>query len=136
MFPKKLALILVFGWSCSRSVAAPPTVTSLTPPGAERGKAVEVLVQGANLTAATKLIVPFKAEIKPLPAAKPVPNQMRYQIIVDPATPIGIYPLRLFDDGGVSVTLRREKGHAIDAACGQLRLKTEKAREAASAGGA
>ena len=38
---------------------------------------------------------------------------------------------RVLDDGGVSVTLRREKGHAIDAACGQLRLKTEKAREAA-----
>jgi 23S rRNA (adenine2503-C2)-methyltransferase len=31
----------------------------------------------------------------------------------------------------VSVTLRREKGHDIDAACGQLRLKTEKEREAA-----
>jgi 23S rRNA (adenine2503-C2)-methyltransferase len=30
----------------------------------------------------------------------------------------------------VSVTLRREKGHDIDAACGQLRLKTEKDREA------
>ena len=40
---------------------------------------------------------------------------------------------RVLDDGGVSVTLRREKGHAIDAACGQLRLKTEKAREAAAA---
>ena len=39
---------------------------------------------------------------------------------------------RILDDGGVSVTLRREKGHAIDAACGQLRLKTEKAREAAT----
>ncbi|RXK55661.1 23S rRNA (adenine(2503)-C(2))-methyltransferase RlmN [Oleiharenicola lentus] len=37
---------------------------------------------------------------------------------------------RVLDDAGVSVTLRREKGHAIDAACGQLRLKTEKAREA------
>jgi len=35
----------------------------------------------------------------------------------------------------VSVTLRREKGHDIDAACGQLRLKTEKAREAAGAPG-
>ena len=35
--------------------------------------------------------------------------------------------------GRVSVTLRREKGHDIDAACGQLRLKTEKEREAASA---
>jgi 23S rRNA (adenine2503-C2)-methyltransferase len=30
---------------------------------------------------------------------------------------------------GVSVTLRREKGHDINAACGQLRLKTEKTRE-------
>ena len=39
---------------------------------------------------------------------------------------------RVLDDGGVSVTLRREKGHAIDAACGQLRLKTEKARETAA----
>ena len=28
---------------------------------------------------------------------------------------------------GVSVTLRREKGHDIDAACGQLRLRTERA---------
>jgi 23S rRNA (adenine2503-C2)-methyltransferase len=33
----------------------------------------------------------------------------------------------------VSVTLRREKGHDIDAACGQLRLKTEKEREQAIA---
>lgn len=32
----------------------------------------------------------------------------------------------------VSVTLRREKGHDIDAACGQLRLKTEKERESAT----
>jgi len=35
-------------------------------------------------------------------------------------------------DARISVTLRREKGHDIDAACGQLRLKTEKDREAAS----
>ena len=34
--------------------------------------------------------------------------------------------------GGVSVTLRREKGHDIDAACGQLRLKTEQDRAAAT----
>jgi 23S rRNA (adenine2503-C2)-methyltransferase len=33
----------------------------------------------------------------------------------------------------VSVTLRREKGHDIDAACGQLRLRTEKEREEAPA---
>jgi 23S rRNA (adenine2503-C2)-methyltransferase len=33
----------------------------------------------------------------------------------------------------ISVTLRREKGHDIAAACGQLRLKTEKERELAAA---
>lgn len=35
-------------------------------------------------------------------------------------------------DAGVSVTLRREKGHDIDAACGQLRLQTEKSLREAS----
>jgi 23S rRNA (adenine2503-C2)-methyltransferase len=38
--------------------------------------------------------------------------------------------LEALQSKGVSVTLRREKGHDIDAACGQLRLKTE--RELAS----
>jgi 23S rRNA (adenine2503-C2)-methyltransferase len=41
---------------------------------------------------------------------------------------------RILEQSGVSVTLRREKGHAIDAACGQLRLKTEKQRESATVG--
>ncbi|HWZ96100.1 MAG TPA: 23S rRNA (adenine(2503)-C(2))-methyltransferase RlmN [Opitutaceae bacterium] len=36
-------------------------------------------------------------------------------------------------DARLSVTLRREKGHDIDAACGQLRLKTEKERISAAA---
>ena len=35
-------------------------------------------------------------------------------------------------DARLSVTLRREKGHDIDAACGQLRLKTEKERSVAA----
>ncbi len=35
-------------------------------------------------------------------------------------------------DARISVTLRREKGHDIDAACGQLRLKTEKENEGAT----
>jgi len=35
----------------------------------------------------------------------------------------------ILERSGVSVTLRREKGHDINAACGQLRLKTERERE-------
>jgi 23S rRNA (adenine2503-C2)-methyltransferase len=33
--------------------------------------------------------------------------------------------LRALESHGVAATLRREKGHDIDAACGELRLKTE-----------
>src|SRR5579871_3679465 len=39
----------------------------------------------------------------------------------------------VLERAGVSVTLRREKGHDIAAACGQLRLKTEAERETAQA---
>jgi 23S rRNA (adenine2503-C2)-methyltransferase len=35
----------------------------------------------------------------------------------------------VLSQAGISVTLRREKGHEIAAACGQLRLKTERERE-------
>ncbi len=40
------------------------------------------------------------------------------------------------EHGGVTATLRREKGHDIDAACGQLRLKTEQALRSLTAGAA
>ena len=34
--------------------------------------------------------------------------------------------LDILTDAGVQATLRREKGHDIEAACGQLRLKKER----------
>jgi 23S rRNA (adenine2503-C2)-methyltransferase len=40
--------------------------------------------------------------------------------------------LSIMRGNGVSVTLRREKGHDIDAACGQLRLQTKRELETAS----
>jgi 23S rRNA (adenine2503-C2)-methyltransferase len=39
--------------------------------------------------------------------------------------------LKALEAQGVTATLRREKGHDIDAACGQLRLRTERELEAA-----
>ena len=42
--------------------------------------------------------------------------------------------LRALKKEKVSVTLRREKGHDIDAACGQLRLRTERETLATASG--
>src|SRR5438270_3008275 len=55
-----LALAIVFMWTFPLA-AVPPTLTAVTPRGAERGKPVEVVVAGANLTAQTRLLLPFKA---------------------------------------------------------------------------
>ena len=48
---------------------------------------------------------------------------------LDCDTPVGSGCSLSASATSISVTLRREKGHDIDAACGQLRLKTEKSRE-------
>ena len=43
-----------------------------------------------------------------------------------PSEPVQEQFLKSLEARGVTATLRREKGHDIDAACGQLRLKTER----------
>ncbi len=43
-----------------------------------------------------------------------------------PAEPVQEAFLAALEKQNVVATLRREKGHDIDAACGQLRLKTER----------
>jgi len=86
----------------SPSSAAPPTFTSVSPRGAQRGKTVEITVTGANLTSNTRLLLPFAATQKYLPEKKPDPAQVRFQLMVDPAVPLGIYPIRVATDAGVS----------------------------------
>jgi hypothetical protein len=82
--------------------AAPPTLTALTPRGAERGKPVEVVVTGTNLTPQAQLLLPFKAEQTPLPDAKPNPTQVRIRVTVDASVPLGAYPVRVVTEEGVS----------------------------------
>jgi hypothetical protein len=82
--------------------AAPPTLANLTPRGAERGRPVELLVTGANLAPQPRLLLPFKATQAALPDPKPNPAQARFQIVVDPSVPVGVYPVRVATDDGVS----------------------------------
>lgn len=82
--------------------AAPPTLMNLTPRGAERGKPMEIVATGTNLSPLSRLIFPFKATQTLLPEAKPNPAQVRFQINIDPAVPLGIYPLWLMTEEGIS----------------------------------
>ncbi len=82
--------------------AAPPTLTTISPPGAERGKPAVLVLTGANLTARTQLVLPFKATQKLLPEAKPNPAQVRLEVTIDPSVPLGVYPVRAVTEEGIS----------------------------------
>ncbi len=86
-----------------------------------------ILVKGLNsdLTSAQKLVALLKdlrlAKVN-LIAANPIPE---LKIMPPEKTEITFFKEHLFK-AGINVTLRRERGQDIDAACGQLRLKHEK----------
>jgi len=72
----------------------------------------EHLADIANDLRAHVNLIPYNT-VEGLPWKRPgIPRQDRF--------------VSILKEQGVSVTIRREKGHEIDAACGQLRLRTEK----------
>lgn len=93
---------LVLALVAAPLAAAPPTLTNLTPRGAERGKPVEVVIAGTNLTPQTRFVLPFPATQAVVPDTKPNPTQVRIRLTVDAAVPLGIYPIRVLTEDGVS----------------------------------
>jgi hypothetical protein len=82
--------------------AAPPVFSSLAPRGIERGKTVDIVVTGSGLTTQTRLVLPFKATQKLLAEAKPNPAQARIRVTVDADVPLGLYPVRVATEEGIS----------------------------------
>lgn len=86
------------------ATAAPPTLTSISPQGLERGKIVTLTLTGTNLTSLTRLQLPFVAKQDPIedPKAKPNPAQVKLGVTVDANVPAGIYPVRAITQDGLS----------------------------------
>jgi hypothetical protein len=99
--PFVLSIVLV-GIGCGASSAAPPVVTNITPRGAERGKAGDILVTGTGLSPQARLVLPFKATQRRLTDVKSNPLLARFQVTVDPSVPLGSYRLRVVSEEGVS----------------------------------
>jgi hypothetical protein len=97
-----VALLALVGLSSAAVEAAPPVLTAITPRGAERRKTIEIVLTGANLSPQSRLVIPFKAAQKLLPEAKPNAARARFQLTVDPTVPLGIYPVRVATEDGVS----------------------------------
>src|SRR5262249_4494739 len=95
-------LVFLAAMAPSSLCAAPPALTDIAPRGLERGKWVEMTLQGTNLTPQTRLHLPFDAEQLHIPDAKPNPAQTRLRVHVPAALPVGVYPVRAVSEGGRS----------------------------------
>ena len=102
MLSRHLISLCLLAAIAAPATAAPPTFSSLLPRGARRGAPVTLVVNGANLTASTRLALPFKAIQKYLPGPKPNPAQARLELTVDAGVAPGIYPVRLVNEEGLS----------------------------------
>jgi hypothetical protein len=83
--------------------AAPPQIKDTAPFGVQRGVATEVTITGANLGGHPTLVAPFDIE-----EAAPVGGQAgggeawKLKLNVAPETAVGVYPIRVRTDEGLS----------------------------------
>jgi hypothetical protein len=92
---------LAAGFSLGAS-AAPPKIDGINPSGAQRGVATELTVHGANLADNPRLIAPFAFTPAAAPAGPSDPSRWVARVTIDPNTPVGVYPVRVQTDDGLS----------------------------------
>jgi hypothetical protein len=82
--------------------ADPPTIKGITPFGVPRGQATEVTISGGNLTGNTQFLAPFPFAIDPDSTNSSDAGKWIAKITVAPDVPLGVYPIRVKTDGGLS----------------------------------
>jgi hypothetical protein len=96
---KSVALGLALAAPCW---AAPPQINGTSPLGVQRGVATAVTVSGGSLSGNPRLIAPFAFTIDPRPATKSDDGNWRLNLVVDPSVAVGVYPIRVQTDDGLS----------------------------------
>jgi hypothetical protein len=82
--------------------ADPPRLTGTSPLGVQRGKAVEVSFQGSGLVDGPRLVAPFGFRLEESAASGPEAANWKVRLTVDVRTAVGVYPVRIVTDSGVS----------------------------------
>ena len=84
------------------ALADPPQINGTTPFGVQRGVATDLTVSGANLAGNPQLVAPFAFAVEPPPAPNADPANWKLKFTVPPETPVGVYPIRVRTDDGIS----------------------------------
>ena len=77
--------------------AIAPVIQQVTPPGAQRGKAVKVVLKGDGLTSGAKIVSQIPGSITKL-----IGEDFTLLVELKPDAEVGVYPLRVLTDDGLS----------------------------------
>ncbi len=83
------------------AAAAPPQISNIGPLGVRRGVMTEVSISGSGLAGNPQMIVPFPFRTE-VPAAKGDASTWKLKLMVAPETAVGVYPIRVQTDDGIS----------------------------------
>lgn len=84
------------------ALAAPPQINAITPFGARRGEATDVSFKGTNLGGNPRLWAPFSFKVvEPLVKGSDG-STWTVKLAADPSTAVGVYPVRVQTDAGLS----------------------------------
>jgi hypothetical protein len=82
--------------------AVPPKLTGTSPLGVQRGKVMEVAFKGSGLVENPRLVAPFAFQVKESTGSGADAANWKVRLAVDTRTGVGIYPIRVLTDSGIS----------------------------------
>lgn len=84
--------------------AAPPQINEITPFGVRRGEPSQIRIAGANLSGNPRLVAPFKFSVNPRPETTKGSDAAHWtpEVVVPAEVAIGVYPVRIQTDDGIS----------------------------------
>lgn len=82
--------------------ADPPQLTGTSPLGVTRGTPMEVTFQGSALVDGPRLIAPFGFQLEESTGSQPEAAGWKVRLAVEARTPVGVYPIRVATDAGIS----------------------------------
>ncbi len=86
------------------ALSAPPQINGVSPLGARRGVATELTISGSNLSGNPRLIAPFGFQLDTAATAqgKSDASNWKLKLTVAPDVAVGVYPIRVQTDDGIS----------------------------------
>ena len=97
--------------------ADPPRLTGTSPLGVPRGRVMEVVFKGSGLAANPRLVAPFAFQLEESTAGGSDAAIWKVRLAVEDRTAVGVYPIRVATDSGIS--------HPILFAVGQVQQVAE-----------